>query len=373
MSGPDQLFAKPRIRPRACLWVQMLILLVRPGSSDESPEGGVVDDHHAHARDEVRRGGVVWLAYATAGRHLIRLAVPAVAVFLPIGLLAASALILLVDGSAAVVNSDFELIGAPGTSLLVWSAATLVLSAAGQAVALPATVVLATGRLVGKGVSTSDAMRAAARRWPAMALLILVGVVAFAVALAAGFGILMWTGAQVTAYAVMAVLALSAMPCLLAVAPMVLEGRSARGALARAYWVTAGASWATPLTLAFGVVLFPALAEGGELGCVRATHRAGRGRLPAGAGHRAVPGDRDRPPVPAPPGYQGDDHRVREDRRRSAGEPATPGQARAGARGVAPARPAVRRSCADQPARLAGGLRDGRHGELATRPGLRGV
>ncbi|MCA2228200.1 hypothetical protein [Nonomuraea aurantiaca] len=260
MSGPDQLFAKPRIRPRACLWVQMLILLVRPGSSDESPEGGVVDDHHAHARDEVRRGGVVWLAYATAGRHLIRLAVPAVAVFLPIGLLAASALILLVDGSAGVVNSDFELIGAPGTSLLVWSAATLVLSAAGQAVALPATVVLATGRLVGKGVSTSDAMRAAARRWPAMALLILVGVVAFAVALAAGFGILMWTGAQVTAYAVMAVLTLSAMPCLLAVAPMVLEGRSARGALARAYWVTAGASWATPLTLAFGVVLFPALA-----------------------------------------------------------------------------------------------------------------
>ncbi|WP_433518253.1 hypothetical protein ACQP2T_23575 [Nonomuraea sp. CA-143628] len=289
MSGPDQLFAKLRARPaRARVWVQTLILLVHPGSSGhgggsdttphrasvspaaaeqatsrltgERPEGGGADERRRHARDELRRGGVVWLAYATAVRHLIRLAVPAAAVFLPIGLLAASALIFLADGSAAVVNGDFELIGAPDTSLLVWSAAVLVVLVAGQAVALPATVMLATGRLVGKDVSTSDAMRAAARRWPATAVLVLVGVVAFTAALAAGLGILMWTGAQVTAYAVMAVLALAAMPCLLAVAPMVLEGRSARGALARAYRLTAGASWVTPLTLAFGVVLLPALA-----------------------------------------------------------------------------------------------------------------
>ncbi|MEV6155627.1 hypothetical protein AB0L53_35340 [Nonomuraea sp. NPDC052129] len=226
----------------------------------ERPEGDGANDRRPHARDELRRGGVVWLAYATAVRHLIRLAVPAVAVFLPIGLLAASALVLLADGSAAVVNDDFELIGAPDMSLLAWSAAVLVVLVAGQTVALPATVMLATGRLVGKDVSTSDAMRAAARRWPATAVLVLVGVVAFTAALAAGLGILMWTGAQVTAYAVMAVLALAAMPCLLAVAPMVLEGRSARGSLARAYRLTAGASWATPLTLAFGVVLLPALA-----------------------------------------------------------------------------------------------------------------
>ncbi|MEU8149103.1 hypothetical protein [Nonomuraea sp. NPDC048901] len=226
----------------------------------ERPEGDSADERRRHARDELRRGGVVWLAYATAVRHLIRLAVPAAAVFLPIGLLAASALVLLADGSAAVVNGDFELIGTPDTSLLAWSAAVLVVLGAGQAVALPATVMLATGRLVGKDVSASDAMRAAARRWPAMALLVLVGVLAFTAALVAGLGILMWTGAQVTAYAVMTVLALSAMPCLLAVAPMVLEGRSARGSLARAYRLTAGASWATTLTLAFGVVLLPALA-----------------------------------------------------------------------------------------------------------------
>ncbi|WP_327105915.1 hypothetical protein [Nonomuraea glycinis] len=226
----------------------------------ESRERGVVDDRHTHARARVRRDGVVWLAYAFAARNLIGLLAPALLVFLPIGLLAASALVLLVDGSAAVVNGDFELIGAPDASLLMWSAAVLVVSVAGQAVALPATVLLATGRLAGKDVSISGAMRAATRRWPAIAVLVLVGVVAFTVALVAGLGILVWTGAQVTAYAVMAVLALSAMPCLLAMAPVVLEGRSARGAFARAYRLTAGASWATPLTLAFGVVLFPALA-----------------------------------------------------------------------------------------------------------------
>ena len=196
------------------------------------------------------------------GAELDRAAVPALLVFLPIGLLAASALVLLVDGSVAVVNGDFELIGAPDTSLLMWSAAVLVVSVAGQAVALPATVLLATGRLAGKGVSISGAMRAATRRWPATAVLVLVGAVALTVALAAGLGILVWTGAQVTAYAVMAVLALSAMPCLLAVAPGP-GGAGPRGARSLALTgSTAGASWATPLTLAFGVVLFPALAAG---------------------------------------------------------------------------------------------------------------
>ncbi|MEV4013951.1 hypothetical protein AB0J35_25980 [Nonomuraea angiospora] len=219
-----------------------------------------MDDRHTHARNKVRRQGVVWLAYAFTARKLIRLLAPALLVLLPIGLLAVLVLVVLVDGSAAVVNGDFELVGRPEPPLLEWAAAVLAVSVAGQAVALPATVVLAAGLLVGKNVSISGALRAAARRWRAMAVLVLVGVVAFTAALAAGLGILVWTGAQVTAYAVMAVLALFAMPCLLAVASVALEGRSAKDALARAYRLTAGASGATAFTLAFGVVLFPMLA-----------------------------------------------------------------------------------------------------------------
>ncbi|MFF4621350.1 hypothetical protein [Nonomuraea jabiensis] len=203
---------------------------------------------------------MVWLAYGFSARNLLRLLAPALLVFLPIGLLAVPVLFVLVDGSAAVVNGDFELVGRPEPPLLEWAAAVLVVSVAGQAVALPATVVLAAGLLAGENVSLSGAMRAAARRWPTMLALVLVGVVAFTAALAAGLGILLWIGAQVTAYGVMAVLALVAMPCLLAVASVALEGRSAKDALARAYRLTAGASGATALTLAFGVVLFPMLA-----------------------------------------------------------------------------------------------------------------
>lgn len=209
----------------------------------------------------VRREGVVWLAYAFATRHLIRLLVPTLLVFVPIGLLALLGLGFVVDGSAAMVNGEFELLGAPGQRLLVWAAAALVASLAGQAVVIPATIVLATGLMLGKPVSASGAMRAAARRWPAMLVLTLLGVVVYAAIAAAGFGTLVWSEELSWAFTVLAILGLLAMPCLLAVAIVVLEGRSAWGALGRAYWLTWHGSWPTVLTLTFGVLVFPGLAQ----------------------------------------------------------------------------------------------------------------
>ncbi|WP_431915116.1 hypothetical protein [Nonomuraea jabiensis] len=229
-----------------------------------SAEGPAVQgDRPASAWGELRRDGVIWLAYAFAARHLIGLVVPGLLVFLPLGLIAVSTLVVIVnvDGPAAVVNGGFELIGSPGTPLLVWSATVLVASVAGQMVVLPATVLLATGRLAGKNVSLSGAIRAAARRWPAMLALVLVGTVVIGVDTAAGFGLLAWTGAQVTAIAVMAFLILFSLPCLLAVPGVVLKRRSAGSALALAYRLTFDAPWATAFTLAFGVVIFPALAQ----------------------------------------------------------------------------------------------------------------
>ncbi|MBB5784169.1 hypothetical protein [Nonomuraea jabiensis] len=229
-----------------------------------SAEGPAVqDDRRTDAWGELRRDGVIWLAYAFAARHLIGLVVPGLLVFLPLGLIAVSALVVVVnvDGPAAVVNGGFELIGTPGTPLLVWSAAVLVASVAGQMVVLPATVVLAAGRLAGENVSLSGAMRAAARRWPAMLALVLVGAVVIGADTAAGFGLLAWNGAQVPAFAVMALLLLFSLPCLLAVPGVVLKRRSARSALALAYRLTSGAPWATAFTLAFGVVIFPVLAQ----------------------------------------------------------------------------------------------------------------
>ncbi|NRQ33824.1 hypothetical protein HII36_18485 [Nonomuraea sp. NN258] len=216
-------------------------------------------DRFGEALAEVLRGGVVWRAYAFAVRHLIRLLAPALLVFLPIGLLAAVALIPFADGTAALVDGDLELIGLPGSPLLTWAAA-LVVSLAGHVVALRATMVIAAGRLAGEHVPTSAAMRAALRRSPATIVLGLIGVVMLAAALVASARVLLWTDARIPAYAVLVVLVMAMMPVSLAVASVVLEGRSAGKALGRAYRLTGGAPLATSITVAFGVVIFPVLA-----------------------------------------------------------------------------------------------------------------
>ncbi|MFD2356231.1 hypothetical protein ACFSTC_53630 [Nonomuraea ferruginea] len=77
-----------------------------------------------------RRDGVIWRAYGTAARHLIRLAAPAALVFLPISLVALLGLALVVDESAVLVDGSFELLGTPGRPLLVWAAAVMLASLA---------------------------------------------------------------------------------------------------------------------------------------------------------------------------------------------------------------------------------------------------
>ncbi|WP_188189439.1 hypothetical protein [Nonomuraea sp. SYSU D8015] len=208
-----------------------------------------------------RRTGVVWLAYATAARHLIRLAAPAVLVFLPIALPAMLGLVLVVEESAALVNGSFELLGVPARPLLMWTAATMLASLAGQVVVMPATVVLAAGLLTGRPVATSAAMRTAVRRVPAMLGLTLLGATVFALITAAGFGMLTLTDQLLGAFLVMTPLALLAMPCLMAVPAVVLEGRSAWRAIVRAYGLLSRDFWPSVWTLAFGVVLFPAAAQ----------------------------------------------------------------------------------------------------------------
>ncbi|MCK2216786.1 hypothetical protein MF672_023725 [Actinomadura sp. ATCC 31491] len=274
MSMPHQLIARWGTGLARARWVQFLLL--RPehpgrgsgaGTTPEAegqPAGrmlGPENDRHANAWKDVRRLGVVWLAYAFTARNLVRLSVPALLVFLPLGMVAASALVAILDGSVALVNGGFDLIGSPGVPVLRWSAAVLAATVAGQMVVLPATTMIAAGRLVGRNVPALAAVRAAARRWPAMLALVLVGVVVIVADLSAGFGILMWNGAQVPAYAATVLLLLFSLPCLLAVPGVVLGRRSARSALALAYRLTFNAPWATALTLAFGVVLFPALIQ----------------------------------------------------------------------------------------------------------------
>ncbi|MFI7610381.1 hypothetical protein ACIBP6_03990 [Nonomuraea terrae] len=225
------------------------------------------ETRHDEAMAAARRAGVVWRAYAGAARHLFRLVVPSLLVFVPIGVLSLAGLAMVTDESAAQVNGEFQLLGEPGWPLLVWTLVTLLASLAGQAVVVPATVVLAAGLLTGRPVTASAAMRATMRRWSPLLSLTLLGALVFVVIAAAGLGMLLWIEHLLGAFLVMVPLALLAMPCLVAVAIVVLEGASAGSALHRAYRLlravgpTNGGLWSGAFTLAFGVLILPAAAQ----------------------------------------------------------------------------------------------------------------
>ncbi|MBB5773523.1 hypothetical protein [Nonomuraea jabiensis] len=210
------------------------------------------------ARARLRRPFVIVRAYLGAARHLVPLVAPAAVVFLPLALIAASALLPLLSGSAVVRNDELGIFGAEPRELLVWSAAVLVVFTVAQAVVFPATVVIAAGvQAGGQPVSARRALRMALRRLPSMLLLVVLAVPVFALVVAAGFGALLVTGSMVPAVFVFVGLALFTMPALLAVPAIVLEGRSALVAVGRGYDLVIGHSPSSTFTLACGVYVIP--------------------------------------------------------------------------------------------------------------------
>ncbi|WP_188191395.1 hypothetical protein [Nonomuraea sp. SYSU D8015] len=156
--------------------------------------------------ERLRWPGVLLQSYLSAGRHLAGLALPGVMVHVPLATLSLLVLAVASSGSAAVVNGRFQLIGISDGPLLIWT-----------------------------GVLT----------------------------VAAGAGVLLATEAEWAASMASAVLALVAMPGLLAVPSVVLHGCTALGAIGRAYHLIQYRELPTPFTLAFGVVILPAAAVWG--------------------------------------------------------------------------------------------------------------
>ncbi|TMR21138.1 hypothetical protein ETD86_16260 [Nonomuraea turkmeniaca] len=220
-----------------------------------------VEEMDADVLKQLRRDGVVRWSYAAALRHVLRLATPGALVLLPIGVVALLCLIPPTGDALVVVDGRPQLVGASPVPMLVWGAAVLVAWAAGQMVVFPATVVLAAGVLTGRTVSVADAMRAAARRLPAMLVLAGVAVVVLVAILAAGLGMLAVTADAFPSIVVMVALAPLAVPIVLAVPAVVLEGRSAVRGIDRAYRLAARRFWKSVLTVVFGGWAIPALAS----------------------------------------------------------------------------------------------------------------
>lgn len=207
--------------------------------------------------ERMRGSGVLWRGCLDGVRRLVPLAVPGALVHAPLSGFVLLLLVVWAGGSAAVVDGRLDLIGASGGELLAWTVTPAALVVLAQAVVFPATVVLAAGWLVGRRVPPVVALRMAARRFPAMFLLVVLASVAYAAITAAGFGVLVVTGREWPATVVMVVLGLVAMPGLLAVPSVMLHGCTAPGAIVRAYRLVRYRELPTACTLALGVVVVP--------------------------------------------------------------------------------------------------------------------
>ena len=94
----------------------------------------------------------------------MRLALPGVLVHVPLAALSVLALTVAADGSAAVVNQRFQLIGTSDAPILIWTVVLAAVALAGEIVVFPATVIIAAGHLVDRHVAPVEALRATVRR-----------------------------------------------------------------------------------------------------------------------------------------------------------------------------------------------------------------
>lgn len=211
----------------------------------------------------IRRTNVLMESCGWTTRQFVRLATPALIVSLPLAMVLLLAALPLVGGAGVLVDGEFVLATSFSGPLPVWVAVMLVGSALSQAVVLPATVIMAAGAMLGRPVSPSTALRAALRRAPATlvagAILLLewAAITAIGVWMASGTQALWWP------ILVMVVLAWAAIPGLLAVPALILEGRTAWRAIGRGYRLATDRRIRAGLRLLIGLLAVPALAQQG--------------------------------------------------------------------------------------------------------------
>jgi hypothetical protein len=211
-----------------------------------------IPDHPGLARS-------VWSAYRLTLRYYAAMLVPAVVVLVPLGIVRTVSETALRGQHAVIVNSGYEVSGRPGLAYLAWIVVLLAVTVLALAFTVAAIATMAAGRLLERPVSPLAAMRAALRRLPVLAVLLLVGLVAAAVILAAGAA-MAWLGASLpVVVAVWVVLSLVALPYVTAIPAAVLEGPGFWRPVDRAHWVADGRRLRVSAALLIGAVVVPAL------------------------------------------------------------------------------------------------------------------
>jgi hypothetical protein len=152
---PDRLFLASRERTDETPCHPLAVTSLEPVISMEHVE-------------RLRKGNVLFRSQLDAGRRLVRLALPAVLVNVPLATLSLLALMMTAGDSAALVNQRFQLIGTSDAPLLAWTVVLATVALAGHIVVFPATLVIAAGHLVDRHVSPVEALRATVRRLPSL-------------------------------------------------------------------------------------------------------------------------------------------------------------------------------------------------------------
>ncbi|MEV4020967.1 hypothetical protein AB0J35_61885 [Nonomuraea angiospora] len=217
------------------------------------------DDRAREVQAFVLGEGSLRLGYLTALRGLPHLITPFVLLSLPANVLGWLTLPLAGGSNLAVIRGEIVPVGRPGASMLVWTAITLSYVLVAGAVAGPATVLLAVGRLLGRVVSPGVAMRMAARKWRTWLVPMGVAILTTGAIGGAGLGLVVLTEQAWPAIGVMVLVWLASLPMLLTVPVVVLEDRGAFRAIGRAYWLTSGHWFRRVPPLLIGIFVVPGL------------------------------------------------------------------------------------------------------------------
>ncbi|MEU7001837.1 hypothetical protein [Nonomuraea sp. NPDC046570] len=200
-------------------------------------------------------GGPLGIGYLTALRHLPKLLVPGILLMVPLWLVEIYVFAVPSEGAAAFVNGEFEGQAFPGT---IWMA---VLLAAARLIAwtlaTAAAIVLVAGRVLERPVAVHAALFAVVRRLPD-----LLGLILIAVAMVVVIKMVWALGGFVLAQPWMVIVAVIAgmvvaIPAMLSLPAVTLEGLSPLSAVARGYELARDRPVATVFALVVGVFVVP--------------------------------------------------------------------------------------------------------------------
>jgi hypothetical protein len=202
--------------------------------------------------------GVIRLGYGSAARHLLRLLVPAVVLFLPEGVVLGGLIVTTIGRDGLIANGGLEPLSV-SSGLAVETIAALLVGLVTYVIALAAMVVMSAGLLLGQPVRPGAALRAAAGRPVALAVLGALAVTLGVLSFGASNGIEVWTQTMWISVVTFIIVLGSGLWLTLGLPIALLDGRGTWRSVGRAWSVSRQRGTRNAFVLMLGVLVGPGL------------------------------------------------------------------------------------------------------------------